>query len=85
MVITVTILVCDLMVFVLFDRYSTLSHESMKFAIGWDIDCEYLHTFMYMSKLIRVSMCADQIYHMCYVMFMGFKTLSNYHFRHEGT
>lgn len=49
----------------------------MKFAMGWDLDCLYLDTPMYVSLLFGVVVWVDQVYSASLVMFMGFKTLTD--------
>lgn len=47
----------------------------MKFSLCWDLDCEYLGTRIYVSTPVGVSICIDQVYYMCLVIFIGFNTL----------
>lgn len=54
---------------------STSPYLSMKFAIEWDLDYEYHDSPMYVSTPVRVFLCVGQVYHACFTMFMGFKTL----------
>lgn len=58
-----TTLIYNRMNFVLFDLSSTFSYVFVKFALWWDLECEFLNTFMYVSTLVGVSLCVDQMYH----------------------
>lgn len=54
------------MTFVLFYLGSTFSYVSMKFYMVWDLDFEYLKASMYVSKPVRLPVCVDQVYHVCF-------------------
>lgn len=66
-----TNLFCDHMAFILFYLGSTFSFICMKFALGWDLDCEFLDIFVgffiYLSSLSGVSM-----------RFMRYKTFADF-------
>lgn len=62
---------------VLIDLGSTFSYVFVKFAIGWDLDCEYLDAFMHKFTLVGVFVSVDKVYHECLVMFIWFITLEN--------
>lgn len=77
MVLINTILVCDRRAPALFDLSSTFSYVC-EFATDWDLDCEYLGTSMCVFILVRVFVYVDQVCHACFVMFIGFKTLTDF-------
>ena len=72
-VFTGTILICDRMASVLFDPKSTFSYASVKFALGWDLNCEMLDLPIYLSTLVGVFFCVNQVYSAFYVVFMDTK------------
>lgn len=50
---------------------------SVKFSLDWDLlDCEFLDTLIYMTTPTWVSVCVGQVYRLCPVMFMEYKTLT---------
>lgn len=51
---------------------------SKKYTIGSDLDCKYLDTLIYVSTLVGVFVCVDQVYHMCPIIFIVFKILADF-------
>lgn len=54
-----TILIYDCIIVVLFNLGSIFSYISIRFSFGFDMVCEMLDTYMYMSTLVGVSIIVD--------------------------